>query len=50
MLVHKTFKKFQKIKFLEIPVMAQWLMNPTSKHDRDSILGLTQWVKDQALL
>ena len=30
--------------------MAQWLMNPTKNHELvDSIPGLAQWVKDQAL-
>ena len=33
-----------------VPVMAQWLMNPTRNHEVvGSIPGLTQWVKDSAL-
>ena len=33
-----------------VPVVAQWLMNPTRNHEvSGSIPGLIQWVKDLAL-
>ena len=35
---------------LGVPVVAQWLMNPTSNHEvLYSIPGLAQWVMDPAL-
>ena len=43
--------KRQKKNFLGVPVVAQWLTNPTRNHDvAGSIPGLAQWVKDPVLL
>ena len=34
-----------------VPVVAQWLTNPTRNHEVAALIpGLTQWVEDPALL
>ena len=44
------YKYYFNSTFMGVPIVAQWIMNPTSIHDDAGlILGLTQRVKDLAL-
>ena len=44
-------KGFNKIQHPGVPVMAQWLTNPTRNHEVVGLIpGFAQWVKDPALL
>jgi len=44
------FGAFIKNRFAGVPVVAQWLTNPTRNHEvAGSVPALAQWVKDPAL-
>ena len=44
------FQRFIKILTFGVPVVAQWLTNPTRNHEVPGLIpGLAQWVNDPAL-
>ena len=44
---YSAIKKNKTMQFAGVPIVAQWLTNPTKIHEGlGSIPGLTQWIKD----
>ena len=40
----------KELKYIGVPVVAQWLMNPTRNHEVEGLIpGLAQWVKDPTM-
>ena len=50
--IHVTefYSAIKKNEFFGVPLVAQWLTNPTRNHEFMALIpGLAQWVKDLAL-
>ena len=49
-LPHLDIREFKNVNSIGVPIVAQWLTNPTRNHEVvDLISGLSQWVKDPVL-
>ena len=48
--MHVNTKRYTKLLIIGVPIVAQWVKNPTSVHeDAGLIAGFTQWVKEMQL-
>ena len=51
LVLHRVLKLFNQLGHSQIPIMTQWLTNPTRNHKvAGSIPGVAQWVKDPVLM